>query len=77
MVSFGDTTHAPVDVTGGVVVVPVFVVVAVVVVLAAVGLVGVSPLQAEVNAALAAPRRPRASRRLHDLPVLVCDICEL
>jgi hypothetical protein len=76
MVSLGDTTQAPVDVTGVVVVVPVVVVDDVVVVVL-VGLVGVSPLHAEVNAALAAPNRPSASRRLNGLRDLGCGICEL
>jgi hypothetical protein len=75
MVSLGDTTHAAVDVAGGVVVVPLVVVVVVVVVV--VGLVGLSPLHAEPNAAPAIPRRPSASRRLSGLTVLFCDICEL
>ena len=61
-VSVGVTAHAVVDV-GGVVVVPVVVVVAVEVV--AVGLVGEAPLHAPTdNAALAAPNKPSASRRL-------------
>jgi hypothetical protein len=75
IVSFGDTTQVPVDVTGGVVVVPGLVVVVVVVVV--VGPVGLSPLQAELNAAPATPRRPSASRRLNGLAVVFCGICEL
>src|SRR5262245_504902 len=75
IVSFGDTTHVAVDVTGGVVVV--VVVVVVVAVAVPLGLVGVSPLHADDSAALATPSSPSASRRLHDLLVLACDISEL
>jgi hypothetical protein len=55
-----------------VVVVPGLVVVAAVVVV--VGLVGLSPLQAELNAAPATPRRPSASRRLSVLDIVKAEV---
>jgi hypothetical protein len=75
IVSFGETTHEPVVVLGGVVVTGgVVVVVGGVVVAAGVALVGVSPLQADDRAALATPSRPRASRRLHCRRLVISDI---